>query len=249
MNKVASARKRAWRGANNSEHLILLESTAVAKVLLRMLIPLAGVVTLAGYFGPWVNHPVAALVITGLDLGEYVKFLPPVRSGEITIWRAGFYLPLVAVSLSQSLCAWRPHLSYPILTRAGMLAVAVIAALNLLPPAWTPARMATPEFYEQSLALTLLLAAAALSPMLGLLPRPLVSSLLALLCGFAIWFPLRNFWRVLPGVAELYNHALQPGWGMAVAIVGLVLLAAGGLSLVWSESQPKSVRNEGPSHN
>jgi hypothetical protein len=215
----------------------------VTKVLARIWIPLAGVLTLVGYFGPWVDHPVAGLVITGLDLGEYVKFLPSVRSGDVMVWRAGFYLPLVAVSLSQSLCAWRPHLRYPLPVRVGMLAVAVVAALNLLPPAWTPARMVTPEFYEQTGALIFCLAAVALSPILALLPRRVVASALALLCGLALWFPLRDFWRVLPGVAELYNHTLQPGWGTAVTAVGLVLLAAGSLSLVWKKP-PKLVEHQ-----
>lgn len=214
----------------------------MTKALVRMLIPLAGVMTLAGYFGPWVDHPVAALVITGLDLGEYVKFLPSVRSGEVIVWRAGFYLPLVAVSLGQSLCVWRPHLGYRIPVRVAMLAMALIAALNLLPPAWTPARMVTPEFYEQSSVLMFCLAAVALSPLLALLPRVVVASMLALLCGLAIWFPVRDFWRILPSIAELYNHALQPGWGMAVATGGLVLLAACALSLAWIESEPKSIR-------
>jgi hypothetical protein len=218
----------------------MVEGKAVTKALRRVLIPLAGIVTLAGYFGPWVDHPVAGLVITGLDLGEYVKFLPSVRSGEVIVWRAGFYLPLVAVSLSQSLGAWRPCLGYPLPVRVGMLAVAVIAALNLLPPAWTPARMMTPEFYEQGGALVLCLAAVTLSPILALLPRFVLAFLLALLCGLAVWFPLRDFGRVLPWIAELYGQDLQPGWGMAVAAVGLVLLAAASLSLVWIGSISQS---------
>jgi hypothetical protein len=34
-----------------------------------------------GYFGPWVDHKTAALVLTGQDMGEFVKFLPEVRTG------------------------------------------------------------------------------------------------------------------------------------------------------------------------
>ena len=76
----------------------------------------------------------------GLDLGEYVKFLPSVRSGQVQLWREGFYLPLVAVSLAFSLFAYRRELRYPRWLRLLFLAVAIVAALNLLPPAWTPAR-------------------------------------------------------------------------------------------------------------
>jgi hypothetical protein len=190
----------------------------------KWLIPLAGLFTLAGYFGPWVDHQVAGLVITGLDLGEYVKFLPTVRAGSLTVWREGFYIPLVAVSFSQSFYPFRAALRYSWPIRALMLAVAIIAALNLLPPAWTPARLATPEFRAQSVALLLALAAVALSPWLALLPGRLVGSLCILLCGLAIWFPVHGFLTVLPGIAALYNHPLQPGWGMFVMGLGLLLL-------------------------
>ncbi|HMN30936.1 MAG TPA: hypothetical protein PKE45_22465 [Caldilineaceae bacterium] len=190
----------------------------------RWLIPLAGLCTLAGYFGPWVDHRVAGLVITGLDLGEYVKFLPAVRAGSLSVWREGFYLPLVAVSFSQSFFAFRTTFQYPWPVRAGMLTVAIVAALNLLPPAWTPARLATPEFYAQSVALLLTLVAVALSPWLALLPGQLAGSLCFLLCGLAIWFPPRSFLAVLPGIAVLYNHPLQPGWGPYMMVFGLVVL-------------------------
>ena len=59
--------------------------TAKAPGLLRWLTPAACLFALAGYFAPWVDNRVAGLVITGLDLGEYVKFLPAVRNGVISI--------------------------------------------------------------------------------------------------------------------------------------------------------------------
>ena len=89
------------------------------------LLPLGGLLTLAGYFGPWVNHRVAGLVIMGLDLGEYVKFLPAVRSEQITLWREGFYLPLIVVSLSFSLHVFRQQFHYPWWMRALLIGVAI----------------------------------------------------------------------------------------------------------------------------
>ena len=83
----------------------------------RWLIPFAGIIALIGYFGPWVPHVASGLTVTGLDLGEFVKFLPAVRNGEIGVWREGFYLPLIAISVSFSLLVFRPELAYDRITR------------------------------------------------------------------------------------------------------------------------------------
>jgi hypothetical protein len=195
--------------------------------LYRWLLPLAALLTLVGYVGPWVPHRVAGLVVTGLDLGEYVKFLPTVRGGQVTLWRAGFYLPLVTVSLALSLAAFRPQWRYGWPMRVLLLSIAGIAALNLLPPAWGPTTFTNPEFRQQIGALALCLGAAAISPFLALLPRWVGSSLILLLSLAALWFPLRDFLRVLPTIRELYNAPLPLGWGVYVMVIGLGLLVIG----------------------
>lgn len=201
--------------------------------LLRWLLLLAALLTLAGYFGPWVPHRVAGLVVTGLDLGEYVKFLPVVRSGQVTLWREGFYLPLVTVSLALSLAAFRPALRYGWPLRVLLLLVAGVAALNLLPPAWDQSTFSNPEFRQQIQALALCLGAAAISPLLALLPHWLSASPVFVLSVLALWFPLRDFLRVLPTIRELYNHPFPLGWGVYVMAAGLLLLiAVEGMSLL-----------------
>jgi hypothetical protein len=192
--------------------------------LYRWLLPLAAILILVGYFGPWVPHRVAGLVVTGVDLGEYVKFLPTVRGGQIMLWREGFYLPLVVVSLALSLAAFRPQWRYAWPMRVLLLVIAGIAALNLLPPAWGPATFTNPEFRQQIAALALCLGAAAISPLLALLPRWVGSSVVLLLSLVTLWFPLRDFLRVLPTIRELYNEPLSPGWGVYVMVCGLVLI-------------------------
>ena len=195
--------------------------------------------TLAGYFGPWINHRAAVLVITGLDLGEYVKFLPVVQQGQLSIWREGFYLPLVTVSLSLSFWAFRNTLgrgrARPATTqritwllRLVMLALAVVAALNLLPPAWTPSLLLDEDegFRLQSAVLALCLAAVAVSPLLALLPHIVPGALVVILSLASLWWPISGFLRVLPNIEALYNEPLSPGWGMYVTILGLVLLLA-----------------------
>lgn len=188
----------------------------------KWLFPLCCLITLIGYFAPWVNHQAAALVITGLDLGEYVKFLPAVRSGEIHFWREGFYLPLLAVSLSLSFNAFRQEYNYPWLLRWIFIVAALVAAFNLLPPAWSPPVLKSAEFRQQMIGILLCGLAAALSPFLALLPRWLTSLLTLLLVIAAIWFPISSFWALLPNISQLYNHPLQPGWGMWLMLLGLI---------------------------
>jgi hypothetical protein len=195
----------------------------------RALIPLAVLVTLAGYFGPWVPHRAAGLVVLGLDLGEYVKFLPAVRSGEIALWRPAFYLPLLAVSLALSLYAFRPELRYGWPVRALFLAGAMVAALNMLPPAWSPAVLRLPEFRTQVIWIGLCLAAALVSPLLAVLPRWAAAGATALLALPALLLPAVYFLRVLPPISSLYNYTVTPGWGPWVMGAGLILLAAAAL--------------------
>lgn len=192
--------------------------------IVRWLLPTALLLAFAGYVGAWVDHRVAGLVITGLDLGEYVKFLTPVRSGAIALWREGFYLPLVAVSLTASLAAFRSELRYAWPAHAALLALAVVAALNLLPPAWTPQRMMTDEFRQQTLALAGCLAAMAFSPLLALLPAKLFAVIVAVLSVSAAIIPVYQFVLVLPTLSALYNQPQSPGWGMYLCATSLLTL-------------------------
>jgi hypothetical protein len=190
----------------------------------QWLLPVALVLALAGYFGSWVAHPAAGLVITGLDLGEYVKFLPEFRQGSLLIWRAGFYAPLVAVSAAALLAAFRPSFAYNWWIRGVMIAIALVAAFNLVPPAWTPARLLEPEFRLQTTCLFLLLAGVAFSPFLALLPRVVAMGAVTTLCVVAIVAPIHGFLQMLPAVESLYNHPLSPAWGLWLMALGLLLI-------------------------
>lgn len=189
---------------------------------LRWLNPFFCLLILLGYFGPWVDHKAAALVISGLDLGEYVKFLTSFRDGTVHIWREGFYWPLVAVSLILSLYVFRKEWGYPWGLRWGLVVVALMAVLNLLPPAWSPPVLKSAEFRQQMIALLVCGLAAAFSPFLAILPARVSALLSLLLVAAALWWPIRGFLAVLPSISQLYNHPLQPGWGMWVMIVGLL---------------------------
>lgn len=186
---------------------------------------LSAVMALWSYWAPWLPHPVAGLVVTGLDLAEYVKFLTTVRSGAIPVWREGFYLPLVVVSLTLSINAYRTSRGVFYARTIGSLVVAAVAALNLLPPAWSPTLLLDPEFQLQTAALAFCLFAVLLSPMLALLPRSITQSMLAVLATAAALLPTAQFLRILPTMESLYNRPLQPGYGFYFSIASLLTLA------------------------
>jgi len=54
---------------------------------------------LLGYWLVWLPGPVAGLQLIGLEMGEWVKFLPEVRTGQISAGRDLFYMPPILLGL------------------------------------------------------------------------------------------------------------------------------------------------------
>ncbi len=203
-------------------------------LLATLLIVLGWLLVALGYWGPWVPAHAAGLRVLGLDLAEYVKFIAEVRSGQISLTREVFYLPLMALSLSLSLLAHRPELRLPGLARWGLNLLAVPAALAMLPPAWTPALLTTPEFIKQTAAIGLCAAVALLSyPLLRRLPARLAGLAVLLLGVLAVFPPLLAISRLPPALAAIYGHALPPGRGLWQMTLGFALLSAGALLALW----------------
>ncbi len=184
-----------------------------------------------GYWGRWVAHPAAGLNVLGVDLPEYVKFVPEARYGVIPINRLVFFAVPVSLALGLILFA---SMRMPVLVwlrgLAGLLAVPV--ALSMLPPAWTPGLLMTPEFRAQTLTIMALIAAAFLIPLWKqLLPDWLRGGLFILL-GLSPLPALSAFFKLLPALGKLYNHSLKPGPGVGWTLLGMGLLAIAGALLI-----------------
>jgi hypothetical protein len=182
------------------------------------LLILFGFAGLVGCYGPWVPHRAAGLIVLGLDLAEYVKFLPSVSGGQIRLARELFYLPLAAASLGCSLIASRGVLPRPVRWLLGLGAIPL--ALAMLPPAWSPAVLAQPEFRVQAIVIALCLLAVPAIPLLRRLPDRAVLAILATLSLAAAVLPAWGFLRVLPPIEEVYNHPIAPGWGFWLCLGG-----------------------------
>ncbi len=187
-----------------------------------------------GYWGPWVWANAAGLRILGLDLAEYVKFVAEVRSGQIRLQREVFYLPLLALSLSLSLLAQRPEFRLPAGLRWLLNLLAIPAALALLPPAWTPGLLRTPEFVKQTAAIGLCVALALLAwPLLRRLPAPAATILVALLAAAAIVLPIAAFQQLRPALDAIYGRPITTGRGPALTALGLTLIALAPLTAIY----------------
>ena len=213
----------------------LLRSPALAAALVL----LGWLLIVLGYWGPWVPAAAAGLRVLGLDLAEYVKFIAEVRSGEIALRRELFYLPLVALSLSLSLLAHQPALRLPRWARWTLNLLAAPAALAMLPPAWTPALLATPEFIKQSLAMVVCLMLALLSwPLLRRLPAWAAAAAVLALAGLAVFPPLAAFASLSPALDAIYGQVVPAGRGLWQMPLGFALLAAGTLLAAARSAKP-----------
>jgi hypothetical protein len=202
-----------------------------------LLIP--GLLALSGYLGPWVPHRAAGLVVTGLDLGEYVKFLPEVMADSIKVQREAFYLPLFTASISLALLASRRSAGWFIRTLAAFLCIP--AALMMLPPAWSPTAMLAPEYRLQALAIALCcltLFPGALAN--RFLPDRLVLALVSPLAVLAGIWPAWGFLLVRPAIQGIYLAPVGLGWGFWLSLLGFLALAL--VALVQMLSAPATPR-------
>jgi hypothetical protein len=184
---------------------------------------LAIVVGLIGYYGPWVPHKAAGLIVIGLDLAEYVKFIPDVISGRIVLSREVFYLPLFASSVAASLLASRRAL--PLWNRWLLALIAIPLALAMLPPAWSPSILLQPEFHLQTVAIAfcLLLVPGALLSRHA--PDRLILVIIGLLSLAAAVAPAWGFVQVRSAIEALYRQPLTLGWGFWIGTIGFLATA------------------------
>ena len=194
--------------------------------VVRVLLVMALLVALAGYFGPWVGHQAAALVLTGQDMAEYVKFLPQVRAGELRVLRELFYLPLLAGAIGLVCLAANRRWRYAWWLRGLLALLAVPVALSMLPPAWTPQLMLTAEFRWQAAVMAVCLLLVVLQPLLRRLPPALLEATSALLALAAAVVPVWQFLRLRPALDAVYNRPVTLGWGLWLMPLGFGLFVA-----------------------
>ena len=221
---------RSHQNESNSRSLFVSgKRISITKSQIVLILGLA--LAIVGYFGPWVDHRTAALVLTGQDMGEFVKFLPEVRAGTAPMIREFFYLPPFAAALGLILLMASKRLAYPLVVRAVMVLAVLGLAWATLPPVWTPQLLVTAEFRKQTVAIAFCLLLLIIHPVLRYLPlRPsaVVMMVLALLgAGSPLW----QFFAIREAVNRAYGWPVQVGWGLWVTVLGFLIVMAGAVTL------------------
>jgi hypothetical protein len=187
---------------------------------------LALALIVVGYFGPWVAHKDAGLILSADDLAEFIKFMPIVRSGQAGVMRELFFVPIWLAAMGLSLFGGR---SRAVEGRIGLLLLSVILVLTPLPPfTFLVEAYRSPEF---GLTFWTTVTAALISVALAILGRRLpdrVEASLWILLGLAVASiaPL-HFIKIQPEIVKLYAFTI--GWGFWAVIMGGVALSAIGV--------------------
>jgi hypothetical protein len=200
--------------------------------LVRLLLPLGWLLATIGYYGPWVAHRTAALTLCGVDMGEFVKFLPGVVDGSLTVVRQFFYLPPLAVVAGVALLTGSRRLRFSWPVRLLALVLAVPVSLQLLPPAWSPLSLMTAEFRLQTITLGICWLLLAGFWLLGRLPPWLAGSLGALLALAADMLSAWQYLVVKPAIDAVYKRPPAIGWGLFLCLLGLAVMLVACVILV-----------------
>ena len=180
------------------------------------------------YWAPWVAHRAAALQLSGQDLGEFVKFLPSIRRGELFYPRQVFYLPPFVCSLALAFLAANRELAFPRWVRLALLAASFFILPGLLPPVWGhPRDLFAAEFRLQGSAFLIGVLAIAAHGLLARLPLRALGAGLGLAAGIALALPQVAFWVVQPLIWDAYNTpTVRLGWGLWLDIAAWGAAAA-----------------------
>ena len=199
-------------------------------VKLRYLLWLALILIGAGYFGPWVWHKAAGLILSADDLGEWIKFLPAWKSGQLPVTRELFYLPIWLTSIGLGLMAGRIK-SWP-----GKLIVLALSMLLVFTPLPKYPELLSayrePEFMPTFWATMAALLLSVIFTFWGAQLPERVEAILWIMIGvsaalFAPWM----FGRAMPDIDRMYHYSI--GWGIVAEVIGGVLLALiGGVLLL-----------------
>lgn len=190
--------------------------------------PLGCLLVLAGYWAPWVAHRDAGLAIAAVDLVEFPKFMPQYRSGELSVWREAFYVPLFV--LAAALVVWSA------LDRGATWWRWVLRACALFIPL-TPSVFNVLESHEFQTQLNMTMALGALivlTPLWRRLPPRVLQAVLFSALALGIAIPVGQFLFMLPALSQIYAEPIGIGWGLWANVLGFALLAFSLLS--WKES-------------
>ena len=186
---------------------------------------LAFTMILVGYFMVWLPQPVVGLSLIGLEMGEWIKFLPQVQAGNLPD-RNLFYLPPILLALMMIL--WTAEFANGRWQTWALRGLAFSVSL-LSFPAIEAIRDEPPDQWALRIGLIGLVGLTAVfSSLLNRLPSKMLPLLLLLLAILNIGLPIWAYTAVRPVIADLLRTNVGIGPGLILHTIGnlLVVLAA-----------------------
>lgn len=185
-----------------------------------------------GYFLVWMPHSSVGLTLIGLDISEWVKFLPQMRSGELPN-RNLFYLPPITFGLMLALltAVWSNRRWQTWAARALAVLVSLLAFPSLEAIRFEPAS----EWQLRLVMIGVVVLVAGSTAVLGRWPR-VVRLLLQVVALAGAILPLYAYLQVRPVVSVLVGESLGIGLGVWLNTAGHLLVLAG-IEIKQTESQ------------
>lgn len=179
-----------------------------------------------GYLMVWLPQPVVGLSLIGLEMGEWVKFLPEFQAGTLPD-RNLFYLPPILLGMMMAVwtTAW-PNGRWQTWAMRGL---AVLVSLLAFPSIEAIRFEPFSEWLLRIGLVGLVGGTAVLSALLDRLPVKAAPFLLLLLALLSLILPTWAYFSMRPVIAELFQTAVGIGPGFLLHFVGnaLVIVAAG----------------------
>jgi len=190
---------------------------------------------LIGYFLIWLPQQLTGLSFTGYELGEWVKFIPQVKAGELLPSRHFFYIPPITFSLiliSWTLL-WKNHRWQTWIVRVLAISVSFLALPSLEAVRFEPMN----QWVIQLLLVLLPIIFAVLTLILGRMSLEKVTKMqqeLYIVLGFAgLSLPTWAFLAIRPLASSIFQEPVPIGPGVwlnagghiAICAVGLISLA------------------------
>jgi hypothetical protein len=190
----------------------------------RFLFSAGCTVILAGYLMVWLPHESAGLSFIGVEIGEWVKFLPQVQAGQITPGRDLFYLPPITLGLIIALftSGWPNRQGTTWLMRGLAVLVSLLAFPSIDAIRFEPAS----EWLLRLLMIGLVIVVALASSVISRLDRRIIWATIVLIALFGCLLPSWTFFAVRPAVVELFRAPVRPGSGVWLNATGHLLILA-----------------------
>lgn len=177
---------------------------------------------LAGYLSVWLPNEAVGLSFIGVEIGEWVKFLPQMQSGEIAVPREFLYLPPISLAFMMMLfsATWR-EAGRRAWTMRGLAFLVALLAFPSIDAIWF-------EPASEWLARLILVAAVGVLALAGNLlqrmPERLLWLMMALVGMAGALLPITALLAVRPAVELLLQVQVSIGIGAWLTAAGHLLV-------------------------